>query len=92
MNWHEWFNMPLAWYSLLINAWTFCIFAVDKDRAQRNQWRISEKLLLGSSLVGGAFGGIVAMQLFRHKTRKPYFAWGLPLMLVMQLIAFWEWR
>lgn len=58
---------------LLINLVTFILYGTDKHRAKRNAWRIPEKSLLGFSLLGGAVGGLLAMQLFRHKTRHRYF-------------------
>jgi len=70
-------------YILLINLITFCIFAIDKVKAMSGTWRISEKTLLGISLVGGALGGMLAMELCRHKTRKPLFRYGLPMMIVI---------
>ena len=52
---------------------TFCAYAVDKGKAKRGEWRISEKVLLLLSFFGGALGGCCAMHLVRHKTKKWYF-------------------
>ena len=52
---------------------TFFMYGIDKFKAQRGKWRISEKALLVSSFIGGAVGGFLAMQLFRHKTKHWYF-------------------
>lgn len=52
---------------------TFFMYGIDKFKAQRGKWRISEKALLISSFIGGAVGGFLAMQLFRHKTKHWYF-------------------
>ena len=78
----------MIYYLLLINIVTFLVFAIDKRRAVKRKWRIPEKTLLGLSLIGGAAGGIIAMYCFRHKIRKPAFAYGLPLMLLLQVIVF----
>ena len=78
----------MGFYLFLINIVTFLAFASDKRRAARRKWRIPEKTLLGLSLIGGAAGGIIAMYCFRHKIRKPAFAYGLPLMLLLQVIVF----
>lgn len=51
----------------------FFAYALDKYRAKRNRWRISEKALLLLSFAGGAIGGYCAMFLFRHRTKKFYF-------------------
>ena len=52
---------------------TFIVYAVDKGKAKRDAWRISEKTLLTLSFFGGAAGGYFAMHMVRHKTRKWYF-------------------
>ena len=52
---------------------TFIFYAVDKWKAKRAVWRISEKTLLLLSFFGGAAGGYLAMNMVRHKTRKWYF-------------------
>lgn len=51
----------------------FILYGVDKYKARKGLWRISEKALLLTSFLGGALGGLLAMQLFRHKTRHWYF-------------------
>ncbi len=63
-------------YALLlasVSFVTFLVYGADKKRAMRRQWRYQEKLLLGLSFFMGAIGGLVAMQVFRHKTRRWYF-------------------
>ena len=39
-----------ALYLIFINIIAFCAYGIDKKRAVRNQWRISEKALLGLAL------------------------------------------
>ena len=60
-------------YLMLLTLITFVLYGVDKHRAQNNAWRIPEKVLLGASFIGGAIGGLLSMQLFRHKTKHWYF-------------------
>ncbi len=78
--------MKYVWcYLLLINVVTFIIYGVDKRKAQKDRWRIPEKVLFLFPLLGGSIGGILGMQVFRHKTKHWYFRIGLPLILVVQL-------
>ena len=77
----------MIYYLLLINIVTFLVFVIDKRRAVKRKWRIPEKTLLGLSLIGGSAGGLIAMYYFRHKIRKPAFAFGLPMMLLVQVIV-----
>ena len=77
----------MIYYLLLINIVTFLVFVIDKRRAVKRKWRIPEKTLLGLSLIGGSAGGLIAMYYFRHKIRKLAFAYGLPMMLLVQVIV-----
>ena len=79
----------MIYYLLLINIVTFLAFAIDKRRAVIRKWRIPEKTLLGLSIIGGSAGGLIAMNFFRHKIRKAAFAYGLPIMLLAQIIVIW---
>ena len=79
----------MIYYLLLINIVTFLAFAIDKRRAVKRKWRNPEKTLLGLSIIGGSAGGLIAMYFFRHKIRKAAFAYGLPIMLLAQIIVIW---
>lgn len=79
----------MLYYLIVINIVTFLAFAMDKRRAVKRKWRIPEKTLLGLSLFGGSIGGLIAMYCFRHKIRKLAFAYGLPVMLLVQLLIIW---
>ena len=62
------------WYWLIgINLLAFALYGIDKAKAKRHAWRISEKILLGTGLLGGALGALLGMKLFHHKTRHWYF-------------------
>lgn len=71
---------------LVFNIISFIMFAVDKRKAERKQWRISEAALIISS-VFGILGGFCGMYLIRHKTKKPKFYIGLPLILIAEISA-----
>lgn len=72
-------------YLILINAVTFVIYAVDKMQAKKDAWRISERTLLLFAAAGGSIGALLGMYVFRHKTRKPKFKYGIPLILLAQI-------
>ena len=73
-------------YLLLINAAGFVIMFVDKWKARKNRWRIPEATLMTVAALGGSIGSLLGMYLFRHKTRKPKFALGLPAIFCLHLI------
>lgn len=72
-------------YLLCINAAGFLIMGIDKRRARRGAWRIPEKALFLTSLLGGSIGTWAGMYVFRHKTRHWYFVIGMPLILAVQI-------
>lgn len=51
----------------------FSLMGYDKHQAEAGGSRVPEKTLLGLGVIGGAVGGLLGMQVFRHKTRKQYF-------------------
>lgn len=74
-------------YLLSINVLTFLLFAFDKRRARRRQWRISERTLLLACLLGGTIGAYWARGKFRHKTQKQPFSTLLHGISVLQILA-----
>lgn len=72
---------------LLINAAGLLVMLADKEKARKNLWRIPEATLLTVAALGGSIGVLTGMYLFHHKTRKPKFFIGVPLILTVQLIA-----
>ena len=67
---------------IVINIITFAVFGIDKKKAIDGKFRIKELTLFVLSLLGGSLGGFIAMHTFHHKTRKWYFKFGIPLILV----------
>ena len=66
----------------------FCLMAVDKRRAKKTgARRIPEATLILLACLGASFGEVLGMNLCRHKTKHPKFFVGLPVILLMQLIA-----
>jgi uncharacterized membrane protein YsdA (DUF1294 family) len=80
-------RMMLIYYLLAVNELTFIVFGVDKWKAQRGRWRVPEATLMGLAALGGSVGAWLAMQLFRHKTQKKKFRYGVPALFVLQVAA-----
>lgn len=75
----------IIYYLLAINIITFIAFVIDKMNSIKHKSRIRIVTLLGLAFIGGSIGGLIAMYLFRHKTKKDYFTVGIPLILIMQI-------
>lgn len=79
-------EVALLWL-LVWNLAAFALMGVDKAKARRGRWRIPEKTLFLSALLGGSVGAVLGMSLFRHKTQHRSFRLGMPLILCLQVLA-----
>ncbi len=78
-------------YLIIINALAFLLMLIDKQKARKRKWRISEATLLWSAALGGSVGALAGMYCFRHKTRHKKFTVGVPLILGVQLVLAAVW-
>ncbi len=78
----------LVIYLLFMNIWALALFGSDKSKSQRKQRRIKESKLFKVCFWGGATGGLIGMNAFRHKTLKKKFSIGIPILFVIQLIFY----
>ncbi len=74
-------------YLVIINLIGFYIMFLDKRKAKKHKWRISEKNIFLIALLGGSLGCLLGMNIFRHKTKHWYFRFGLPTILILQVVA-----
>ena len=80
------FILSIAVYLLAMNLLAFVLMASDKKKAKSGAWRVPEKVLFLSAILGGSIGAIVGMQVFRHKTKHWYFKYGMPAILILQIV------
>lgn len=73
-------------YFAIVNIVGFILMGVDKSKAKRRKWRIPEATLFLVAAIGGSVGSWLGMYTFRHKTKHWYFVWGMPAILLLQLI------
>jgi len=79
-------------YLLAYGIWNVIValvYGIDKVKAKRASWRISEACLLTLAFLMGAVGALCGMYLFRHKTTKPKFKLGVPLLLIVNVVMLW---
>ena len=72
-------------YLLAVNIATFFLYGIDKYKAKRGLWRISEATLLTMAAIGGSIGAWAGMRLWHHKTMHKKFEYGIPLISIMQI-------
>lgn len=73
-------------YFLVLNIVGFIIMGVDKRRARKHAFRIPEASLFTIAIIGGSIGSIIGMYFYHHKTRHWRFVYGLPFILLIQIL------
>ncbi len=77
----------LTYYLCAVNLAALVLYGIDKRRAKKGRWRISEAVLLGIAIAGGSAGAWIGMKAFHHKTKHQKFSFGVPLILVVQALV-----
>ena len=72
-------------YLLAVNIATFFLYGIDKYKAKRGLWRISEATLLIIATIGGSIGAFAGMRLWHHKTMHKKFRYGIPMIIIVQV-------
>ena len=70
-----------------LNLLTFIIYGIDKLKAKKAKWRISEATLLLLAVIGGSIGAWLGLQVWHHKTQHKKFYIGIPLILALQAVG-----
>lgn len=73
-------------YVVVMTIIGFLSMYIDKKKAIKHKWRISEKTLFLIALLGGSIGSNLGMMICRHKTKHWYFVAGMPAILIFQII------
>lgn len=76
----------LMYYLIIVNIAAWIMYGLDKWKAKSGAWRIPERTLLLIALAGGSVGALAGMLLFRHKTKKPKFIIGVPVMIAAHCV------
>lgn len=81
-------------YLIIINFISFLLVAIDKRKAIKNKYRISEKTFFIFSFIGGSLGTLLGMFQFHHKTKKLKFLIGIPILFLFNILVLYlikEW-
>lgn len=77
----------VIFYLVIVNILAFLLYGIDKRKAKRARWRIPESVLLGMAAVGGSVGAWLGMRVWHHKTQHKKFRYGVPAILVAQIVV-----
>lgn len=80
----EMMNIILG-YLLAVNITSFFLYGIDKYKAKKGKWRISEATLLTMAAIGGSIGALAGMRLWHHKTMHKKFKYGIPIIIILQV-------
>ena len=73
-------------YLIIINIVAVAITIHDKLAAIHKARRVPEATLMIIAALGGAPGMYVTMLIIRHKTRKPLFMIGIPVIFIAEIV------
>ena len=79
-------TQTIVYILIALNIVTFFVYGIDKWKAKQGSWRISEATLLTLAVVGGSIGALLGLKVWHHKTMHKKFKYGLPLILIIQII------
>ncbi|HOB19396.1 MAG TPA: DUF1294 domain-containing protein [Candidatus Atribacteria bacterium] len=77
----------VLWCLAGLNLLSFLTMGMDKLKSKRHAWRIPERTLFFLAVIGGSIGICLGMLVFRHKTKKPAFRYGIPLIIGLQVLV-----
>ena len=72
-------------YLLAVNIATFFLYGIDKYKAKKGKWRISEATLLLMAVIGGSIGAWAGMRIWHHKTMHKKFKYSIPVIIILQV-------
>lgn len=75
-------------YIGLASLFSFVIMGIDKRKAVKGAYRISEKFLFTCAFAGGSAGILAGMYVFKHKVRRWKFKLGIPAILVLEIYLY----
>lgn len=73
-------------YLIIINIVTFFIYGIDKYKAKKSKWRVSEKILITLAILGGSIGAWIGIKTWHHKTKHQKFKLGIPIIMVYKYV------
>ncbi|WP_341534048.1 DUF1294 domain-containing protein [Sporosalibacterium faouarense] len=76
-------------YIFILNLTSYIMTGYDKKKARTYGWRVPEKRFFILAFLGGATGIYLGMKKFRHKTKHGLFVYGIPLIILLNLVVYY---
>ena len=77
----------LVCYLLIVNVLAFVLYGIDKRKARKDKYRISESTLLWMARLGGGVGSWIGIRRFHHKTKHNRFVIIVPLWTIVWVVG-----
>ena len=77
----------LVCYLLIVNVLAFVLYGIDKRKARRDKYRISEGTLLWMARFGGGVGSWIGIRRFHHKTKHKRFVIAVPFWTIVWVVG-----
>lgn len=77
------FLLATGIYFAAISLVAIATTCLDKHRAKKGKWRVSEARLMLLGFLGGALFEWITMRIIRHKTKRKKFMVGLPIFFIL---------
>ena len=81
-----WYYRIIYDFFVLTNVFTLFLYIIDKRKAIKGKWRISEKTLIFFTITFSGIGALLGMYFVRHKTKKIKFKFAVVIGLIITLI------
>ena len=75
----------ILYYIVSVNIATFLLYGIDKYKAKKGRWRISEATMLLMAVIGGSIGAWAGMRLWHHMTMYKKSKYGIPFIMTLQI-------
>lgn len=81
----------MYYFKIVIFVWNifvFTLYGIDKYKAVKHRYRISEACLILPAFLLGSVGAMLGMIVFNHKTSKTKFRICIPLAFIVNIVCY----
>lgn len=83
----QWYMYLVIAYAVISNITAIIMTVYDKRAARKKHRRVPEKTLLITAALSGCITMYITMHIIHHKTRKPKFMVGIPVIFILEALT-----